>query len=355
MKILKYLFFLLLIVIIAGSIYVATKDGDYVIEETAIIEAPLPVVYSEVNNYRNWESWAPWIVNEEDAVPNYSENPKGEGAEFSWTGDDIGDGTLVTTKTIPDSSIEQSAVLNPTFAETEGEMYWRFEEVEQGTKVTWGIKGNQSFREKLAYTFNNNSLANVLRPRLSEGLENLKESTLKKMSVYSINVAGETTHGGGFYMYTTTATKISQIPEKMGDMFTTVSRYMENNNISKQGDPFILYNDWDEQNNSAIYSAGYFTPSLVITPENSQVLNGMMPVQRVVKTTLKGDYKNLKEAWDRTYQYIQENNLMVDETRQPFEVYNTFNEEVQNPANFVTEIYIPVTDETVQETPVIEF
>ena len=355
MKILKYLFFLLLIVIIAGSIYVATKDGDYVIEETAIIEAPLPVVYNEVNNFRNWESWAPWIVNEEDAVPNFSENSQGEGAEFSWTGDDIGDGTVVTTKAIPDSSIEQLAVIHPTFAETEGDMYWTFEEVEEGTKVTWGIKGNQSFREKLAYTFSNSSLSDVLKPRLTEGLQNLKESTLNKMSVYSINVAGETTHGGGFYMYTTTASKLSQIPENMDKMFTTVSRYMESNNITKQGDPFLIYNDWDEQNNTAIYSAGYFTPSLVITPQESPVLNGMMPVQRVVKTTLKGDYKNLREAWERAYQYIEENNLKADENRLPFEVYTTINEEVVNPANFVTEIYIPLMDETSLEAPAFEF
>lgn len=348
MKILKYLFFLLLIVIIAGSIYIATKEGDYHIEETTIIEAPVSVVFNEINDYKNWENWASWITNEENTITNYPESSRGEGAEFNWRGEEMGEGKIRTTKTIPDSGIEQVAIYNPSFAETESEIYWNFEEVEEGTRVTWGVRGNQSFREKLAFAFRDNSFQEFLRPKISESLQNLSEEISDKMSVYSINVAGETRHGGGFYMYTTTASKISQIPERMEQMFTMVLNYMENNNISKQGDPFILYNDWDEQNNTAIYSAAYFTPSLVITPEDSNVLNGMMPVQRVVKTTLTGDYKNLPEAWDRAHQYIEENDLQVDEGSKPFEVYRTYEEDVPNPANWVTEIYIPVKD---PETP----
>lgn len=353
MKILKYLFFLLLIAIIAGSIYIATKEGDYNIEESAIIEAPLPVVYNEVNNFRNWEYWAPWIKDEENTILNYSETTRGEGAEMTWNSDDLGEGDIQTIKAIPDSEIEQKAIMNPSFAETESDMYWRFEDVEGGTQVTWGIRGNHSFREKLAFAFTEGSFAQMMRPKLTEGLQNLKEITLKKMSVYSINVDGETRHGGGFYMYTTTASKISQIPVKMEQMFTQVRNYMETNNISIQGDPFILYNDWDEQNNTAIYSAGRFTPSLVITPSDSEVLNGMMPVQRVVKTTLKGDYDNLKEAWDQTYQYIEQNNLQADENSQPFEVYRTNPEETPNPANWITEIYIPLATEVSTTTTII--
>jgi len=71
----------------------------------------------------------------------------------------------------------------------------------------------------------------------------------------------------------------------------------------------------------------------------------MMPVQRVVKTTLKGDYKNLEEAWDRAYQYLEQNNLRADEERQPFEVYKTDTVVVENPADLVTEIFIPIQDD----------
>lgn len=190
------------------------------------------------------------------------------------------------------------------------------------------------------------SFSEMMRPMFKEGLENLKREVLDKMEVYTINVDGVTTHGGGFYMYSTTASKINQIPEKMQQLYSQVRQYMDSNNIGMLGKPFVLYNQWDEANNSAIYSVGIFTPSLVITPNESTVLNGMMPVQKVVKTTLMGDHKYLRGAWDQTSKYMAENNLQAAQAGQAFESYKIGPEDNPNPANWITEIYIPLEQET---------
>lgn len=340
MKILKYLFFLILIAIIAGAIYIATKDGSYQIEETTIVPAPPSVVFDEVNNFQNWENWDPW--NDEERILNFSDTLSGQGAEYSWTTDNSGDGNFKTTGTIPNSSIEQDLVLDSEFGESESEVYWTFEKVEGGTQVIWGIQGEQSFQEKFASTFKEGSFPDFMRPKLAEGLEDLKEEIRIKMDIYNISVDGTTTHGGGFYMYTTTASKINQIQEKRQQMYTEVINYMDNNNITALGNPFVLYNQWDEGNNSAIYSVSVFTPSLVITPSESEVFNGMMPVQQVIKTTLNGDYKYLRGAWDRANNYIAENNLQIAKSGGSFEVYKIGPDETPNPAEWVTEIYIPV-------------
>lgn len=344
MKILKYLFFLILIALIAGSIYIATKDGNYQIEENTSINAPVNVVFNEVNNFKNWEDWGPWMDDADDLILTYSDTTSGEGANYSWKSEKMGDGSITTTKSIPDASIEQKLTFVSKYRESQSEVYWKFDKAEEGTKVTWGMRGKQSFMEKLNFAFRDSSFTQMMLPMLAEGLKKLNKVTLDKMDTYSISVDGITQYGGGFYMYTTTASKISQIQSKMQDMFTEVSRYMGNNNISIQGDPFIIYNEWDEQNNNAIYSAGRFTPSLVITPAESPVLNGMMPVQKVVKTSLKGDYKNLKEAWDAAYDYIEENNLQPAMEGHPFEVYRTNPAITLNPSQWITEIYIPVAD-----------
>ncbi len=342
MKILKYLFFILLIVFIAGAIYVATKDGEYQVEETAIINAPVSVVFNEVNNFKNWEEWGPWMDDSDDIIVTYTDKTIGETASYSWKSDEMGDGSIKNLKVIPESAIDQELIFKSPYGESKSDVYWNFVEVEEGTKVTWGIKGNQSFREKLGFTFMDQSFSEMIRPMYKEGLEKLNKVVLKKMSAYSVNVDGVTTYGGGFYMYTTTATKVSQIQSKMEKMFADVSLYMEKNNISSMGNPFVLYNKWDEQNNSAIYSTGYFTPSLIITPAESTVLNGMMPVQKVIKTTLKGDYRNLKEAWNTAYKYSQDNDLPVHPDSPAFEVYVITKDKSPNPADWVTEIYIPL-------------
>lgn len=348
MKILKYLFFLILIVIIAGSIYIATKDGKYQIEESIVIEAPVSVVFEEVNDFTNWENWGPWASGTDDIIITYSEITRGKGAAYSWKSEKEGDGEIITTAITPNTALEQDLTFISKYGKTNSKITWVFEEVEEGTKVTWGMQGEQSFMEKLAFNFKDTSFSELMRPMFKEGLENLKREVKNKMDLYSINVDGITTHGGGFYMYTTTASKINQIPEKMQQMYIQVSNYMESNNISALGNPFVLYNQWDEANNSAIYSVGIFTPNLVITPNESTVLNGMMPVQQVVKTTLIGDYKYLRGAWDQASNYIADNNLQASETGQAFEVYKLGPEDNPNPATWITEIYIPLAQQMEQ-------
>ena len=345
MKIIKYLFFLILIGIIAGAVYIATKKGDYQLEQSTIIKAPVSVVFNEVNNFHNWEDWSPWAQKTDDIIILYSDTISGKGAKFSWKSETLGNGKITNTKVLPNASIDEKLNFSSSsYADSNSDVYWKFDSIAAGTKVTWGMKGEQSFMEKLAYTFKDSSFTQQMKPIFKRGLENLKSVTIEKMNRHTTNVDGITQLGGGYYMYTTTASKIGKIPSQMKKMFKDLSNYMEANNITRLGDPFILFNEWDRQNNSAIYSAGIFTPSLVITPEESSVLNGMLPPEKVVKITLKGDYKFLPEAREQAFEYIRKNNLIPSEEGKMLEMYSVSPKNTDSPAEWVTEIYIPVTD-----------
>ncbi len=346
MKILKYLLFLILIFIIGASIYIATKDGSFQVEESHTINAPQEVVFNEVNDISNWKDWEPWSRETDDMIIKYGDTLSGEGASYSWTSENMGNGKILTIKSNPFSSIDQQITFETPFGDSKSEVYWIFEEQGDSTKVTWGMKGEQSFMEKVAFTFQDQSLNEMMRPMFRKGLKNLEDQVREKMNSYSINVDGITQHGGGYYMYTSTASKISQVPERMEQMFTEVGNYMTQNNIEKIGKPFVLYNEWNEEQGTAIYSAGYFTPSQVITPAESDILNGYLPKQRTLRTTLKGDYKNLEEAWNAAYSYMEMNGLEARENSQPFEVYVIGPNDNANPAKWITHIYIPLTEET---------
>lgn len=341
MKIIKYLFFLLLIMFIAGSIYVATKDGDYSAESSRLINAPAPMLYKEVADLSNWKSWNAWDEQKEINM-DVSENPSGEGAEFSWKADNIRDGRITTTSAIPYSQIKQHLVMKTSTGEANGTITWSFEAEEDQTRVTWSMSGSQSFKEKLAFSIQEKDFTEIFQPIFENSLENLEESVIRKMEKYSINVDGITEHGGGYYMYTTTATKLAEVNTRASKMIEQISLYMRDNNISISGKPFIIYNQRDERNNTSIFSAAVPTPSQVITPSGSPVLNGYLAPQKVVKTTLKGHNKNAVEAWEKTYRYIEEHSLKVNPRGQPFEIFITNPLEVENPALWITEIYIPV-------------
>ena len=341
MKILKYLLFLLLILFIAGSIYVATKEGDFQLEETRVIPAPASLLFKEVNEIPNWKEWSYW-GSEEDMHVVMKSTSSGEGSGFSWENSQMGDGSITTEAVIPNKSLDQQLVLDRSISDITANLYWKFEPEEEGTRVTWGVRDNLNFKEKLALTLGDGSLTSLLQPKLERGLENLEEQVLRKMEEYSINVDGVTQHGGGFYMYMTTATRTTDIYSKAGDMIEQVSLFMRSNNISIDGKPFILYNQRDERSDSSIFSAAVPTPSQVITPEGSSVLSGFLPAQKSVKITLKGNFKNAPEAWQEGYRYIEENGLQVNPEAAPFEVFYNDPEVDENPAMWLTEIYIPI-------------
>ena len=101
MKIIKYLLFLVLILFIAGSIYIATKDGDYKVQSTSLVNAPASLLYNEVADLENWKTWNAW--NNLDGITlELSENTSGEGAEIIWQADEIRNGRI---STIPGSPI----------------------------------------------------------------------------------------------------------------------------------------------------------------------------------------------------------------------------------------------------------
>ncbi len=341
MKIFKYLLFLLLILFIAGSIYVATKDGEFSVTSSRTINAPAPMLYREIADLSNWTTWEGWS-SKEGIDLTLSEKTSGEGASISWEADNMRDGEITTTSAIPYSKLDQEVFMETATGTASGRIEWTLEPENGQTKVTWNLSGSQSFKEKLAFTLQDKDMTEILQPIFEENLQDLEENVIRKMEEYSINVDGVTEHGGGYYMYMTTAAKLGEVNARASEMIDQVTIYMQENNISISGKPFVIYNQRDERSGTTIFSAAVPTPSQVITPSGSAVLNGYLQPQKAVKTTLKGNRKNAAEAWEATYRYIEENELQVDPQGKPFEIYLTNPAEVDNPALWITEVYIPV-------------
>tara|TARA_R110000751_G_scaffold14905_1_gene48380 strand:- start:1021 stop:2076 length:1056 start_codon:yes stop_codon:yes gene_type:complete len=344
MKILKYLFFLLLILFIAGAIYFATKDGSYEVEESQIIEAPISLVYNKVNDYKSWENWGPWKKEDPTMVFNYPEKTSGKGASYSWNGEEV-DGSMRTTSAIKNQRLEQEITFITPAGERHANVYWQFEKVENGTKVTWGMRGEHTLMDKAYFSFTSYDFDEAMRTMYKTGLSSLDSSVREDMQAYSIKTDGITQYSGGFYMYVTTSTTLDAARNKIKQMIPQVNNYMKGNNITVSGKPLSIFNSRDLNNNSAIISSGLPTTSQIIVAEDSTILCGFMPSYTVVKTTLIGDYKNLKEAWSNTETYLAKNNLSKAENSYPFEIYVVGPQDNPNPAEWITELYIPIAVE----------
>lgn len=340
MKILKYLLFLILIIIIGSAIYFGTKDGTYDIQDSMIINAPPEVVFSKVNDYKSWESWGPLKKENPNLNYTFAEKTSGEGSSFSWSGDS--NGSMTTTKVIPNKEIEQNVVVKTPMGERNSIRYWNFDELDNSTKVTWGIKGEHSLVDKVYQSLKGSDFNSRMHSMNLTGLEGLAVEVVEDMKHYTINVDGVTQYGGGYYMYTTSVAKQNELDEKTKPMMNEVMGFVTRNKLNIAGNPFTLYNQIDDANNTVIFSTGVPVREQVITPENSPVVCGYMDPVSTVKTTLKGNYSHLAEAYTKAKQYMEKNSLQIDPDGKMFEVYITDSEKVPNPANWVTEVYIPI-------------
>ncbi len=353
MKILKYLLFLLLIVIIGGAVYFGTKDGSFDISSKRTIEAPKSLVLEQINDFKNWEAWGPWKEQDTAMQINYGEKTVGEGASYSWKSETEGDGAMETVKVIRMDTVLQNITFNTPIGDSSSDVYWYLESTDQGaTEVTWGMKGEQSFLEKVFMSFQEDDFDTMLRSMFDKGLENIDEQVKDAMSQYDITVEGIKEYGGGYYMFTTAASKISELGAKMGPMLGKVSIFMQQNNIPASGMPFTLYNEWDDTNGTTIFSTAIPVKEKIIVTQGD-VLCGYMEPLSAVKTILKGNYDNLGEAHQKAMEYIQGNNLLIDPSNPPFEVYANDPGEVPNPAEWITEIYYPVFKDLTSNHPII--
>lgn len=338
MKIIKYVLLLLLILVIGFSIYIAVQPNSFQVTRSKTINAPQQVIYNNVIDFKNWEDWNSWIKEKPEMIVTLAEQTKGIGGSYSWKDDD-GVGTMKTIDTKPNASITQEMQFG-TYPKSD--VNWQFKSNEDGTTdVTWTISGKDlPFDFKMISAFMG-GMEKQIGPHFENGLSMLDSVIQNDMKKYSIKNEGITQHSGGYYLYNTTSSKLSNFEKNMTTMLPKVGAYAITHNVTMAGPPFILYHKWDEENNAVIFSCCVPTNSKIISNDEN-ILTGKLESFKAVKSVLKGDYSNLKEAWETTMNYIADQNLVMVEGGARLETYLTDPMKEPNPENWVTEIYVEI-------------
>jgi effector-binding domain-containing protein len=315
MKFLKYILFLLLIAIIGLSIYIAVQPNSFISATTRTIKAPAAVIFEAIIDSTATDRTAFWKESETLKSSSYTE-------------------PLSIQKTFTSSAIPNSVVS------------WKLQPNGDGTTaVTETVEAkNISFMFKAKSIFSG-AKTEELETQLTDDLKQLETDVIKSMSIYSVNVDGITEYGGGFYMYKTTSASANNITNMMAKQYAEIMNFMQDHNVQESGMPFTIYNEMND-NGDVIMSNAIPVRDRVIVVEDGNILCGYIEKTRVIKATLKGDYKNLGEGWKAAMKFIKDNNLERSE-QHPFEIYVTDPGSTPNPANYITEIYIPIKEAVV--------
>jgi ribosome-associated toxin RatA of RatAB toxin-antitoxin module len=343
MKFLKYLFFLLLILITGALLFFATKDGKFEVAESRVIDAPAEVVFNFINDYKNWEKFGSWMEDETLKI-NYPQITSGVGASYSWNSEKDGKGAMQTLAVEPYEKIVQKIVFNGPLQDDGYEVTWKFEpeESDQKTKVTWSIKGELGLFEKMFFTVYGLDMNAMLSEMYVESLTNLEEAIAVELENYSVEVEGLAIHPGGFYIYNTISTSLEQLDDTISQLLNSMNIFMNENGLTASGPYFVVYKEWDETLAKTLISVGIPTSDFVALPETSPVSSGYLPETVSVKAVLKGHHSKLPAAREEAKDFINRQGYQINESLAPFNVFVVTGKEDPNPANWVTEVYIPI-------------
>ncbi len=335
MRILKYIFLLLLLAFIGITVFVATQKGDFEVSKSRIIKTQRTTTFNYVNDFRNWETFCTWL-DDKEIVYNYTEKTMGVGATYSWKGDNS-EGNLKISSLNEGNSISQKMSYNGTTSNVN----WTFKDSIGGTKITLHCKGQMDVLTKIKVFFQG-GITSLIGEMYNKSLEKLDTTLNYEMKTYSIKVNGIVQRSSGFYLKQTITCKIKSLSKNIRIMMPRMVHFFKKNKLPSTGKPFVLYDKYDFPNDIVTFSVCVpIRDSINISP-GSDMSAGKLNAFTSLKTTLIGDYSHSKEAWNKAYKYIKDNDLKENAAGHYVEVYTKTIDNSKNPSKWITEIYIPV-------------
>lgn len=164
----------LIVILLAISFLLPSQQR---IESTVKINAPIQMVFEQVNDLRNWERWSPWKKMDPMMEMSYSNPPAGKGAFYNWKSSNprLGNGKMILTEVIPNKKIV-TALDFEKWHDASAEFI--FEEEKNTVKVTWSMVhdiGSNPFN-KYAALFQKGAM----RKMFDQGLTTIKINSEKR-------------------------------------------------------------------------------------------------------------------------------------------------------------------------------
>jgi uncharacterized protein YndB with AHSA1/START domain len=138
----------LAVIVVVLLIVIATRPSDLRVERTAVLAAPAPVVFDQVNDFHKWDAWSPYVQRDPAMKKTFEGAPAGVGAIYTWSGNhEVGEGRMTIIESRPPELIRIKLEFVRPFAGTNTAEF-TFRPEGERTAVTWGLVGHNNFIAK---------------------------------------------------------------------------------------------------------------------------------------------------------------------------------------------------------------
>jgi effector-binding domain-containing protein len=334
-KVLYALITVLVVILVVGFLLPRSRH----VERSASIDAPPSVVFAQVNGFKHFNQWSPFVA----VMP---------GAEYGWQGPDFGVGSSMTWTAAenPADSGHQTVVASTPYERVDIELdlgrrgpaqvSYLLQPEGEGTRVTWALDTDFGFN--LVNRFFGLFLDRQLGPLYAQGLANLKRISedLPKVDWSDLEIGLQTVPSQTI-AYTTgsSSTDPTEIGAALGAAYGQVAVFVTSNGLQLAGPPIAIVNYWDER--------GYgFDGGIPVSGSLSRGAGPDSPVRmgetyggRVVRAIHVGPYTGLPETYEKVEAFVAAHRLELNGRS-----WDAF---VSDPggtpeSELVTEVYYPV-------------
>ena len=160
-----------LVLVIAALVFVATRPEDCHIERSARVSAPPDVVFSIINDLRQWSRWSPYDKRDPNMKTTVEGPGTGPGAIYTWNGNnEVGEGRLTILESKPGELVCMKLEFSRPFRAT-NQVNFKLAPSDGGTRVSWIMDGKNNFITKAMSLFMN--MDKMVGKDFEQGLANL--------------------------------------------------------------------------------------------------------------------------------------------------------------------------------------
>jgi hypothetical protein len=154
MRALKTLLIILLAVVALAVVLGITGPKHSEVSRSAIVHAPVDVVYAHANSLQRMAEWSPWAKKDPAMKVTYSGTEGVVGQNSSWSGNaNVGSGSQEITALEPLKKVGLALHFKEPF-ESEATSDLDLVPMGDSTKVTWVFRGDNNFVSRIYLAFN---------------------------------------------------------------------------------------------------------------------------------------------------------------------------------------------------------
>ncbi|HZV70108.1 MAG TPA: SRPBCC family protein [Saprospiraceae bacterium] len=296
MKILKYLLYVLLALVVIGVILGLVGPKTYQLERSVVIDSTPDMVWPHISSLRKVNEWSPFLKMDSTAVVEYTGNDGEVGSSSSWSGNkNVGKGTQTIVSQDPmKSSVVKLTFFTP-FGTMDSEGYLNLDSDPAGTKVTWGMRGENGFVGRIMSFMM--SMEKAVGPSFESGLADLKamveaEPKAPKMDMNYPISSGD--FAGGKYLAIHKTIPMSEISDFFMKSVPTLIDALKKGKVEMAGVPTGIYYTWDEKKGESDMAVGVPMKSDMKAPAGMEVI--VVPAHKAMILDYKGGYSKMGDA-----------------------------------------------------------